>query len=102
MTADEPSREDIMRALNAEPVTGRTLHHDPDQMCQYVITQSPADHPNKFVVRLLFVTKTGVVATSEHAVCDTLDEVRSYVPLQASVCMNRDPSDDPVIVEVWF
>lgn len=67
---------------------------------QFVIYNSPADYPGKYVVRMWRVM-VNVGATDHVGVADTLDQAREIVPL-GLFRMARFDQDDPVIVEVWF
>ena len=63
-------------------------------ICVY---KNPTDYPNKYVARLWGVdTPTTLVA-----VADSLEEIRAAKPPQM-VIMQRQPNDDPVIVETWI
>jgi hypothetical protein len=67
----------------------------------WTIYQSPADHPGKFVVRAYDATSAGPVVRAESEVCDTLAQARTRVPC-GLYWMNRNPVDDPTIVETWL
>lgn len=66
----------------------------------WTIYQSPADHPGEFVARKWLV-KTEPVPTAEVVKAATLEEVRAQLPPHL-FRMDRDPSDDPAIVETWL
>jgi hypothetical protein len=71
----------------------------------WTITYNTLDHPGRYVVHghdvldgttrphaePIFVGESG----------GTLEDARRMIP-RGSVCMQRDPSDDPVIVESWI
>jgi hypothetical protein len=67
---------------------------------QFVIYDSPKDHPGKFVVRMWRIGLQ-MGPTDTMAVFDTLEQARAFIPL-GLFCMTRSPEDDPVIVETWF
>ena len=67
----------------------------------YVIYQHPKDFPNYYVARLWKVNADGPVATQKYRVAATLDEVRGFVPF-GKVRIERDPNDEPQIVEMWI
>ena len=67
----------------------------------YTIYQHPADFPTvPYVVRGWHTTKMGTVASGEVAFADTLEQARGYIP-EGMYNLDRDPDDDPVIVETW-
>lgn len=63
----------------------------------WTIYARPTDYPQSFVARRFQLDKP----TNEVIVRDTLEEVRAALP-PGLHRMERHPSDDPVIVEVWF
>lgn len=76
-----------------------------DALSMFVITTGTKDYGERFVVREHRIGAEGVkVAAFPLAVVDTLESAR--VALHRSqpglVCLGRDPSDDPVIVESWL
>lgn len=61
------------------------------------IYSSPKDYPGKYIARLWDVNKpTNIVAIAEN-----LEEIRETKPADM-VIMQRQPQDDPVIVETWI
>jgi hypothetical protein len=69
----------------------------------YVIYERPRDFPGGYVMRRWVV---GAVpgeptATDEMATAPTLDLIRVFVPSYC-VRIERDPNDDPKILEVWL
>lgn len=65
----------------------------------WTIYDHPSDCPHLFVARKFLVD----TPTSETRSAATLDELRRIVQdTGADVCITRDPSDDPVIVETWI
>lgn len=68
----------------------------------YVVFQSPADYPGKFVVRVQRAGKRGVEIDADPLiVCNTLPEARAVIP-GGLYRMNRNPQDVPSILEVWL
>ena len=61
------------------------------------IYSSPKDYPGKFIARLWDVT----VPTQIVAIADSLEEIRKAKPAEM-VIIDRQPKDDPVIVETWI
>lgn len=68
----------------------------------WTIYDHPADYPQGFVVRPWRVGKGGTVPQGEDgAGVATLEAARSLIP-QGLLRMDRDPNDDPCIVESWL
>jgi hypothetical protein len=67
----------------------------------WTIYESPKDFPGKFVVRPHETARGSSRPLATHFLADTLDGARQFIPM-GLVCMHRDPSDDPVIVESWI
>lgn len=67
------------------------------QLLLWVVYENPKDYPGSFVAR------PGVTGGMACAVllADTLDELRADLP-PGLTRLERDPTDDPVIVEVWL
>ncbi|MDD3230899.1 MAG: hypothetical protein PHE09_17035 [Oscillospiraceae bacterium] len=63
-------------------------------ICVY---KNPADYPNKYVARLWDVDKP----TTLVAITDSFEEIRAAKPPEM-VIMQRQPNDDPVIIETWI
>lgn len=62
-----------------------------------VVTSNTSDFPGKFVGRLFNLEQ----ATPYCIISDSLEEIRKNIPPQFTR-IQRDPNDDPVIVEVWL
>lgn len=68
----------------------------------FVIYEKPKDFPDKFVVRRFVIAGPEPAPDKEPwAVVDTLEAARKKVPW-GQYRIERDPSDDPVIVESWI
>lgn len=69
----------------------------------WTIYDHPKDHPDSFVARLWIVELDAklIIATSDMFVADTLEELRSLLPLGLTR-LSRYPGDDPVIIEAWL
>jgi endonuclease V-like protein UPF0215 family len=61
------------------------------------IYKNPADYPGKYVARLWDVDKP----TNLVAIAESLEEIRETKPPEM-VIMQRQPNDDPVIIETWI
>ena len=68
----------------------------------WVIYFDPLDQPKKWVVRCWHIGEGKVEAEREAFVCNSLEEARRALPPQAATRLNRDPSDEKQIVEMWF
>ena len=63
----------------------------------WTIYDSPADLPGRFVARKWVMDRpTSVVLQHK-----SLDGLRAQLP-GGLICMERQPADDPKIVEVWL
>lgn len=72
-----------------------------DVLTIWTVYQDPPSAPGQFVVRGYDVHAGGRVAPRpESRVCASLDEARAAVPA-GLYWMNRNPVDDPAIVETW-
>jgi hypothetical protein len=74
----------------------------PKPLYQYTVYDHPLDYPDDFVVRRWIIgpgTYRG--EPSLFARGRTLDEVRGHLP-GGLFCLNREPGDDPAIVETWI
>jgi hypothetical protein len=73
-------------------------------MEMFVVYKRPRDYPDKFVVRRWWVGKTPGHPDPDSDwfyLGETLEEVRAHVP-EWCVRLERDPNDEPQIVEVWI
>lgn len=62
------------------------------------VYNSPDDYPGKYVARVWSAgTPTNLVA-----VADTYEELVKAIPSRQMMKMERDPKDEPCIVEVWL
>jgi hypothetical protein len=71
---------------------------------QYTIYDHPADHPEYWVVRRFEITAGGIEAGSEMYLCTSLEQARAVIDglTPDLVCLTRDASDAPSIVETWL
>ncbi len=67
----------------------------------FVVYRHPRDYPERYVLRRWWVS-AGVQSPDDDwfYLADTLDQIREYVPA-GCVRLERDPKDQPQIVEVW-
>lgn len=61
------------------------------------VYKNPTDYPDKYVARVFDVNK----ATNLAAVADTYEGLLEAIPTGNMVRLERNPNDDPVIVETW-
>jgi hypothetical protein len=72
-----------------------------ENLDMWTVYDHPRDYPDKYVARRCTVGRGGLTMTNDMFVADTINEVRSLLPL-GLFCLPRDPKDDPCIVEVWL
>lgn len=83
------------------PSEAADLHYaNRECLPMWTITANPSDCPGRYVARL-HLTLPAPVVTNQAMVADTLHELRAMLP-PGLICFQRDPSDDPVIVETWL
>jgi hypothetical protein len=73
---------------------------DHNKLAMFIVYDHPKDFADKYVVRM-FLVSTKVEASPFITLCDTLEEARATIPYYCS-CLQRNPTDDPHIVETWF
>jgi hypothetical protein len=69
----------------------------------WVIYEKPLDFPNSFVVRRQWAT-TPITFDKDFILAPSLAQARAALcaKVPGLVCIQRDPSDDPCIVESWL
>ena len=70
------------------------------QLSLWTVYQQPTDHPDKCVARRWTVTPAPA-PTEDVLLADDLDALRQMLP-HGLVRMERNPEDDPKIVETWI
>ena len=70
-------------------------------LSMWVVYERPRDYPTSYVVRRHSITDVGSYATSDHSVHATLEEARAAVP-PWTARLERDPNDEPQILESWI
>ena len=63
----------------------------------WTVYDSPRDLPGRYVARLFVMDK----ATTKVITAPTLEAVRNLLPAGLT-CLERNPQDDPMIVETWL
>lgn len=66
----------------------------------WTVYDKPRDHPDKYVARR-WLTTPQPVPTSDIFLADTLDSLRQQLP-PGLIQMQRQPGDDPSILETWL
>jgi hypothetical protein len=66
------------------------------QMPMIVVYERPTDYPNSYIARLFDLAQP----TEVYMQADTLAEIRAGLPLHM-VMIERQPQDDPHILEIW-
>lgn len=74
---------------------------DAKPMVVYTIYDHPRDFPHNFVCRQYQVLPGQAEPTGEFWVAPSLEMVRALIPV-GMTRIERDPKDDPVIVESWI
>jgi hypothetical protein len=72
-----------------------------DALALWTVYDHPSDFPDRFIARLWLVSRTGTVMTEETVSAATLEELRDRLP-PGLYRLDRDPNDDPVVVETWL
>ncbi len=73
---------------------------DETKMQMFVVYSYPSDYPNKFVVRRWWIGGGPAPDQDWFFLGDSLEEVRGHIP-PFCVRIERDPRDEPQIVECW-
>lgn len=68
---------------------------------QYVICYKTSDYPGKYTVRKHLIFEGRTRPADFLVAFDTLEDARKVVP-KGMTRLNRHPSDDPVILEIWI
>jgi hypothetical protein len=73
-----------------------------EAIVHFAIYNNPRDYPGQFVVRRWFIGRGELLRElAPYAVTGTLEAARAAVP-PGMYRLDRDASDDAVIVEVWI
>jgi len=73
------------------------------ELAMWIVYDHPRDMPNTFVARKWLVGNGHAeTPTPEMIVSPDLIALREILALRGLVCMDRHPTDDPVVVEVWL
>jgi hypothetical protein len=65
------------------------------------VTTGTRDYGNRYVARPIVVPERRPREEDGGLIANSLDELRKLLPLGLT-WMDRNPNDDPVIVETWF
>lgn len=72
-----------------------------DHLPMWTVTAKPKDYPESYVARL-HVALPRPFSTNVALISDNVDELREALANLGLVKLERDPSDDPVIMETWL
>jgi hypothetical protein len=64
----------------------------------WAIYDHPLDFPKHFIARKFIIDRP----TTELIISNTLENIREQLLAKGFVRLDRSPSDDPKIVEVWI
>jgi hypothetical protein len=73
-----------------------------DALYMWTVYEHPRDAPEKYVARLWRIERGKTAETDTVILRDTLDEMRIVLARMNLYRLERDPLDDPVIVETWL
>lgn len=68
----------------------------------WTIYERPTDDPYMFIARKHIVADGGSFPTNSIIRCERIEPIRAALASMGLVCMMRDASDEPQIVESWF
>jgi hypothetical protein len=70
----------------------------------WTVYERPSDYPENYVARMFEVDGTGPRATDSIIIAKSLEQLREMLEFEMhlAVCIDRSPTDDPVVVEVWL
>lgn len=69
----------------------------------FVVYDHPTDFPDWFVIRKQTVLRSGVIHHDPNVqLFHTLAKARAWCEERGLTQIDRDPNDDPVIVETWI
>ncbi|HXJ60733.1 MAG TPA: hypothetical protein VNU68_29160 [Verrucomicrobiae bacterium] len=88
----------MKRITRQRPLTDEEA--DKYRLSIWTIYERPKDYPRHFVVRR-WTIGAGQERAHECQLADTLEEARKLVP-PLLIRLDRQPNDDPVIVENWL
>ena len=94
----------VHRLASREELEGLKEQNPPREALEmFVVYERPLDHPEHFVMRrwLIGAEKGKPTPTDYFVLGETLEEVRNSIPPHC-VRLERDPNDEPQIVECWI
>lgn len=72
-------------------------------LAMWIVYDNPSDYPGKFVARRFDVDASGPKPSSSVIIAPDVDTLRDILAFELHlVCLTRDPSDDPKIMETWL
>jgi hypothetical protein len=97
MVDEDPALDDVFEIviIQAEAMKRGVL-------TMWTVYAKPKDYPNGFVARLFEVTGPEPKATHYTLKSLNLEPIQEKLTRAGLVCLTRDPSDEPQIVECWL
>lgn len=86
-----------------DPDEAQEMHNsttDTEGLLMWTVTWNSSDYPRQAVARPHLIGRE-LQALREVVVADSLNELRKKLPAGLTK-IDRDPEDDPVIIEVWL
>lgn len=68
----------------------------------WTVYDKPSDYPDQYVARRFDVSKGKVIITNEIITSLFLEKVREAMRARGLYRMDRNPNDEPQIVECWL
>lgn len=75
--------------------------HSERDLDLFTIYEHPADYPRGYIVRRWVANRNGFAEAREAFATETLEDARLLVP-EGLFRLEREPNDDPTIVETWI
>jgi hypothetical protein len=73
-----------------------------EPLSTWTIYDHPSDYPGAYIARRFEIVAGQALATENAIVSPSLDAIRECLRERGLVCLARDPSDHPNVVETWI
>ena len=93
----DPRYSELLKKIVEQTRNDFIIEQDDEKGEIWAIYKHPLDYPEKFVARKFILDKP----TSEILIGDTLEEIRKLLP-KGLTLIERNPKDDPILVETWI